>query len=240
MNIPQKYLVFMGDVEPTSMPRPDSASSYWRPESCVGQLRLPGCQVSLGIPDMTPAQAVAAGARTLVIGVAPSAAAFSPAGSGRSLRRSRPDSTWRAACTRAWAACLRLRTRRAGPAVRCSTCVMQTAIFRSARAGSAPASGCSPWHRLCRRQEIHRASDRTRSAGARHQGHLPGDGPDRHSDLRRGRRDRCGGRGLHRRSRRVALAGQRRRPLGRHRGPGLAVPSRLRRREHGTAARLAA
>ncbi len=42
----------------------------WRPEACVGQLRLPGCQADLGLPDMTVAEAAAAGAQTLVLGVA--------------------------------------------------------------------------------------------------------------------------------------------------------------------------
>ena len=35
-----------------------------------GQIRLPGCGADLGLPDMTLADARAAGARTLVIGVA--------------------------------------------------------------------------------------------------------------------------------------------------------------------------
>ena len=52
----------------------------------------------------------------------------------------------------------------------------------------------------------------------------------------RGVAHRCGRRRLHRRGRRVAHAGQRCRPLGRGRGPGLAVPSLLRRRDAGPAA----
>jgi uncharacterized NAD-dependent epimerase/dehydratase family protein len=41
----------------------------WRGDRCVGQLRLPGCAVDLGLPDMTPEQAAASGAGTLIIGV---------------------------------------------------------------------------------------------------------------------------------------------------------------------------
>ena len=42
----------------------------WRPENAVGQYRMPGCKADLGLTDMTLAEARAAGARTLVIGVA--------------------------------------------------------------------------------------------------------------------------------------------------------------------------
>ncbi len=79
MVIPQKYLVFLGDVG-TAL---DAKTGYglvdWRPEACVGQLRLPECKVDLGVPDMTAAQAVTAGAQTLVIGVAPFGGKLAPA-----------------------------------------------------------------------------------------------------------------------------------------------------------------
>ena len=42
----------------------------WRPENCVGQLRLADCNADCGLTDMTLAEAASAGARTLVIGVA--------------------------------------------------------------------------------------------------------------------------------------------------------------------------
>ena len=44
--------------------------AHWRPDSCVAQFRLPGSGVDLGLPDMTPAEAAAAGARSLIWGVA--------------------------------------------------------------------------------------------------------------------------------------------------------------------------
>ncbi|MEM9058506.1 MAG: DUF1611 domain-containing protein, partial [Pseudomonadota bacterium] len=43
--------------------------TQWRPEWCVGQLRDTPDAVDLGLPDMTPAEAAAAGGATLVIGV---------------------------------------------------------------------------------------------------------------------------------------------------------------------------
>jgi D-glutamate N-acetyltransferase len=41
----------------------------WRPEWCVGQLRLPGCAADCGIADMTVAESIAKGAKTMVVGV---------------------------------------------------------------------------------------------------------------------------------------------------------------------------
>jgi uncharacterized NAD-dependent epimerase/dehydratase family protein len=48
----------------------------WRPERCIGQYRLPGCTVDLGLPDMDFAAAAAAGTKSVVIGVAPSGGAL--------------------------------------------------------------------------------------------------------------------------------------------------------------------
>jgi uncharacterized NAD-dependent epimerase/dehydratase family protein len=71
MQIPQKYLIFLGDIDNQPNAKTGLGLLYWRPESCVGQLRLPDCKADLGIKDMNAKQAVEAGAQTLVIGVAP-------------------------------------------------------------------------------------------------------------------------------------------------------------------------
>lgn len=63
-------LVFLGAVERAADAKTGRGLVDWRPELCVGQLRRPGCAADLGLPDMTPAQAAAAGARSLVIGIA--------------------------------------------------------------------------------------------------------------------------------------------------------------------------
>jgi uncharacterized NAD-dependent epimerase/dehydratase family protein len=44
--------------------------AYWRPDWCIGQYRRGDSRLTLGLPDMTPAQAKAAGADTMVIGIA--------------------------------------------------------------------------------------------------------------------------------------------------------------------------
>jgi uncharacterized NAD-dependent epimerase/dehydratase family protein len=72
------YLVFLGDVKNPLDAKTGRGLKDWRPDLCVGQFRHPDCSVDLGLPDMTPAQAVAAGARSLVIGVAPSGGSMNP------------------------------------------------------------------------------------------------------------------------------------------------------------------
>jgi len=64
------YLIFLGDETESINAKTGTGIVHWRPELCVGQLRLPGCGVDLGIPDMTPAEASAAGAKSLIWGVA--------------------------------------------------------------------------------------------------------------------------------------------------------------------------
>jgi uncharacterized NAD-dependent epimerase/dehydratase family protein len=64
------YLLFLGDEPDVSHAKTAVGIAHWRPESCVAQFRLPGSGVDLGLPDMTPAEAAAAGARSLIWGVA--------------------------------------------------------------------------------------------------------------------------------------------------------------------------
>jgi uncharacterized NAD-dependent epimerase/dehydratase family protein len=64
------YLLFLGDADDPLAAKTAAGIAVWRPADCVGQLRLPGCNADLGLPDLSLAEAAAAGARTLVIGVA--------------------------------------------------------------------------------------------------------------------------------------------------------------------------
>ncbi len=64
------YLLFLGDAPDQLAAKVAQGIKDWRPENCVGQLRLEGCKADLGLTDMTLAEAKAAGAKTLVIGVA--------------------------------------------------------------------------------------------------------------------------------------------------------------------------
>lgn len=69
MQIATPYLMFLGDVPDKLAAKTAYGIVDWRPEWCVGQLRLPGCAADLGIPDLTIAEGVAKGARTLIVGV---------------------------------------------------------------------------------------------------------------------------------------------------------------------------
>jgi len=70
MKIPRPYLLFLGDAPDQLAAKTANGVARWRPEWCVGQFRLDGCNADVGMPDMTLDQAVAAGAKTLVLGVA--------------------------------------------------------------------------------------------------------------------------------------------------------------------------
>jgi uncharacterized NAD-dependent epimerase/dehydratase family protein len=70
MQIATPYLMFLGDVPDRLAAKTAYGIADWRPEWCVGQMRLPGCAADLGIPDLTLDEAVAKGCRTMVIGVA--------------------------------------------------------------------------------------------------------------------------------------------------------------------------
>ena len=68
--IQSPYLLFLGDAPDIATAKTAAGIRQWRPELCAGQLRLPGCRVDLGLPELTPAEAAARGIRTLIIGIA--------------------------------------------------------------------------------------------------------------------------------------------------------------------------
>ena len=76
LSIAAPYLLFLGEAESVLTAKTAGGIAHWRPERCLGQFRLPGCQVDLGIPDMDPSRAAAEGARSLVIGLAPAGGAL--------------------------------------------------------------------------------------------------------------------------------------------------------------------
>jgi len=65
------YLILIGNVSDPTYVKTGFGIVHWQPELVAGQLRFDGCEIDLGVPDMTVEQAVKAGARSLVIGVAP-------------------------------------------------------------------------------------------------------------------------------------------------------------------------
>lgn len=70
MKLQHPYLLFVGDARDLLAAKTAAGILQWRPEWCLGQVRFEGCRAELDLPEMTIAQGVAAGARTLIVGVA--------------------------------------------------------------------------------------------------------------------------------------------------------------------------
>lgn len=64
------YLLYLGGPADDLAIKTARGLAYWRPGWCIGQNRRANCNQTLDLPDMTPAQARAAGANTMVIGTA--------------------------------------------------------------------------------------------------------------------------------------------------------------------------
>lgn len=70
MQIERPYALFLGDAPDQLAAKTAGGIATWRPEWCVGQIRLPDCKADLGLADLTVAEAAAKGAKTLIVGVA--------------------------------------------------------------------------------------------------------------------------------------------------------------------------
>lgn len=73
------YLLFLGDAPDQLAAKVAVGIKDWRPDNAVGQFRMEGCKADLGLTDMDLDAAKAAGAKTLVIGVANRGGVISPA-----------------------------------------------------------------------------------------------------------------------------------------------------------------
>ncbi|MFM2481043.1 N-acetyltransferase DgcN [Celerinatantimonas sp. YJH-8] len=70
MEIQKPYLLFLGDAHDPLAAKVAQGIKQWHPEYCVGQFRMEECQADCELPDLDIEAAKAAGAKTLVIGVA--------------------------------------------------------------------------------------------------------------------------------------------------------------------------
>lgn len=68
--LPAPYLLFLGDVTNPAYAKTALGLRDWAGERCIGEFALPAATVTTGLPAMRPADALLAGARSLVIGVA--------------------------------------------------------------------------------------------------------------------------------------------------------------------------
>ena len=71
LQLRRPYLLFLGEAGLPALAKTAFGLRDWAAEACLGQWSLPGCKVSLGLPELSPAAAAARGAGSLVIGVAP-------------------------------------------------------------------------------------------------------------------------------------------------------------------------
>jgi uncharacterized NAD-dependent epimerase/dehydratase family protein len=70
VEIHSPYLLFLGDARDQLAAKTANGVRVWRPDWCLGQLRLPGCSADCGVPDMSIEEAAAAGVKTVILGVA--------------------------------------------------------------------------------------------------------------------------------------------------------------------------
>ena len=78
LTIRKPYLLFLGDVGSDIFAKTAHGLKDWCPEDCVAQWRLPECSVDLGLAELPPPAAADAGARSMVIAVAPIGGALPP------------------------------------------------------------------------------------------------------------------------------------------------------------------
>ena len=70
LTLPHPYVLFLGDTTEAAYAKTAFGLRDWAPERCLGEWACEGATVTTGLPWMTPKEAVARGARGLVIGVA--------------------------------------------------------------------------------------------------------------------------------------------------------------------------
>lgn len=72
------WLIFMGKTYDHIHAKTGYGLVDWRPEHCLAQHRYPDSVADLGLAEMSPAEAAKAGAKSLVIGVAPVGGSLRP------------------------------------------------------------------------------------------------------------------------------------------------------------------
>src|ERR1700761_8920762 len=65
------YLLFVGDVKDKLTAKTAFGLRDWCPSDVLGEWSLPGCAATLDIPRLSPAEAAAKGAGSIVVGIAP-------------------------------------------------------------------------------------------------------------------------------------------------------------------------
>jgi uncharacterized NAD-dependent epimerase/dehydratase family protein len=79
LRLRKPYLLFIGDAENEAQAKTAFGLRDWARDACLAQLRLPGGELDLHLPDMNVRQAAQAGAQSLIIGIAPVGGQIPPA-----------------------------------------------------------------------------------------------------------------------------------------------------------------
>lgn len=69
-SVRKPYVIFVGDEASSVYTKTGAGIAHWDRENCVGQIRLSPQAQDLGLPDMSVEEALSAGAKTLIIGIA--------------------------------------------------------------------------------------------------------------------------------------------------------------------------
>ena len=69
MKVNPPYLLFLGNVTDVLSVKIANSIVDWRPELCIGELRLPDCTITKGLPQLSVKEAKAKGANTLLLTV---------------------------------------------------------------------------------------------------------------------------------------------------------------------------
>jgi uncharacterized NAD-dependent epimerase/dehydratase family protein len=72
------YLLFLGDVQDKLTAKTAFGLRDWCAEDVVGEWSLPGCTVTLGLARLSPQQAAAQGAGSIIVGIAPTGGTLPP------------------------------------------------------------------------------------------------------------------------------------------------------------------
>lgn len=78
VSLPAPYLLFLGDTTEAGYAKTAFGLRDWARDLCVGEFALPAATVSAGLPKLSPREAHAKGARSLVIGVANTGGVLKP------------------------------------------------------------------------------------------------------------------------------------------------------------------
>jgi uncharacterized NAD-dependent epimerase/dehydratase family protein len=72
------YLLFLGDVRDRLTAKTAFGLKDWCAQDVIGEWSLPGCSVTLGLERVSPQQAAARGAGSIVVGIAPTGGSLPP------------------------------------------------------------------------------------------------------------------------------------------------------------------